>query len=103
MAGMSDDRGERARAAETMRSAPALRAGFALCELTLRELWTAQVALGGMLSEDELRETLELRREPTWAEHDVVAAALNEWFTERGQDHPVAYSEELRSETPDGP
>ncbi|MCE0763833.1 hypothetical protein LWC35_13070 [Pseudonocardia kujensis] len=102
---MSDDGGDRARAAETMRSAPApaLRAGFALCELSLRDLWTAQVALGGMLGEDELREILELRREPTWAEHDVVAAALNEWFTERGQDHPVAYSEELRGDGPEGP
>jgi hypothetical protein len=100
---MNDDGGERARAAETMRSAPALRAGFALSDLTLRELWTAQVALGGMLTEEELRDTLELRREPTWAEHDVVAAALNDWFTERGQDHPVAYSEDLRAPDPGAP
>ena len=83
---------------DTMRSAPVLRAGFALSRMELHELWAAQVALGGMLTSEELEETLALRREPTWAEHDVVAAALNDWFTERGQDHPVAYSEDLRED-----
>jgi hypothetical protein len=28
-------------------------------------------------------------------EHDVAALALNEYFTERGIDDPVAYAEEL--------
>ncbi|WP_344426039.1 hypothetical protein [Pseudonocardia ailaonensis] len=89
---MNDDGGT----ADTMRSAPVLRAGFALSRMSVRELWTAHLALGGMLSRTEIEDTLALRREPSWAEHDVIAAALNDWFTERGQNHPVAYSEDLR-------
>jgi hypothetical protein len=27
-------------------------------------------------------------------EHDLIAQALNEWFIDRGQDHPVGYWQE---------
>lgn len=72
-----------------------LRAGLALSELDLAELWAAQAGLGGMLTRDEIEATLCGMREPTAYEHDLLAQALNDHFTERGQNHPVAYSDGL--------
>jgi hypothetical protein len=83
-------------------SAAALRAGFAGTGMSLRELWMAHLALGGLLTVRELADTLGLRREASCHEHDVVAAALNDWFTERGREQRVPYSEALRAEGPQG-
>jgi hypothetical protein len=78
-----------------MRSACALRAGFSLSEMSPHELWAASLGLGGSMRLDELVATLDLRREPRRAEHDIVAAALNDWFHDHGGLHVVAYSDEL--------
>jgi len=66
-----------------------------MSELTLDDLWVMCMALGGTLTRDELEATLAGRYRPNNAEHDLIAQALNDYFTERGQDHPVAYSHEL--------
>jgi hypothetical protein len=67
-----------------------------MSELQLGDLWAAYAGLGGMMSMDEIEATLRGEREPTAYEHDVLAQALNDYFTERGQDHPVAYADDLR-------
>jgi hypothetical protein len=96
--GRTDDPGASRRAVQDSRSASVLRAGLAMSELQLGELWAAYMGLGGTMSADEVEATLRGEREPTAYEHDVLAQALNDYFTERGQDHPVPYSDGL-----DGP
>jgi hypothetical protein len=77
------------------RSASVLRAGLAMSDLRLDDLWIAYVGLGGMMTEAEVEATLRGLREPTAYEHNVLAQALNDYFTERGQDHPVPYAGDL--------
>ncbi|WP_345427082.1 hypothetical protein [Pseudonocardia xishanensis] len=72
-----------------------LRAGFALSELDLAQLWIASLTLGGTLSQAELEAALRGELSLSGHEHDVVAQAINDYFTERGQNHPVAYSVEI--------
>ncbi|HEX9711571.1 MAG TPA: hypothetical protein VGB52_03335 [Actinomycetota bacterium] len=61
--------------------------------LTSAELWRRYVELGGMSTSDEMESILRLEVEPTAHDHDVLAHALNERFTELGHNHPVRYSE----------
>lgn len=77
------------------RSASVLRAGLAMSQLQLGELWAAYAGLGGTMSAGEVEAVLRGEREPTAYEHDVLAQALNDHFTERGQDHPVPYADDL--------
>jgi hypothetical protein len=76
-------------------SSATLRAGLALSTMSLEELWLAQFGLGGRLTVGELEEVLRGTRPAQRMEHDVIAQALNDHFTDRGQDHPVAYHDEL--------
>jgi hypothetical protein len=77
------------------RSASVLRAGLAMSDLELGELWMAYVGLGGTMEMDEVKAILRGEREPTANDHNVLAQALNDYFTERGQDHPVPYAGDL--------
>lgn len=72
-----------------------LRAGLAMSDLQPDDLWMASIGLGGTMSAAEVEATLRGAREPTAYEHDILAQALNDYFTERGQDHPVPYSGDL--------
>jgi hypothetical protein len=72
-----------------------LRAGLSLSELDLPQLWVAYLGLGGTMSAERLEAALRGRHSLSSHEHDLVAQALNDYFTERGQDHPVAYSDEV--------
>lgn len=85
----------------TVHSSSALRAGFALSDLDLDQLWAGYLGLGGALSVGQLREVLAGEREISDHEHDTVAQALNDHFVVKGQDHPVSYSDDLRSPSPD--
>jgi hypothetical protein len=77
-----------------------LRAGLAHSELPVRELWLHYVGMGGTLTAAELEAVL--HGEPVEPrEYDVIAQVLNEWFSERGGDHPVAYADEV--DAPDPP
>jgi hypothetical protein len=73
-----------------------LRAGLALSGLTYEQLWAGYIGLGGTLERDQLRASLEGKSPLGSYEHDMVAQALNDHFTERGLNHPVAYAHELR-------
>jgi len=66
-----------------------------LSDLDIEELWIAYFGLGGSMSMDELIDLLKGRREVSDHEHDMVAQALNDYFTAKGQDHPVSYSSDL--------
>jgi hypothetical protein len=93
--GRSGDQGAARRAVLDSRSASVLRAGLAMSELELGELWLAYAGLGGSMGIDEVKATLRGEREPTAHDHNVLAQALNDYFTERGQDHPVPYAGDL--------
>jgi len=76
-------------------SGTSLRTGFSLSEMDLSELWVACIGLGGSFTKQRLEEGLRGTHTFSGRDHDVVAQALNDHFTERGQDHPVAYHDEL--------
>ncbi len=76
-------------------SGTSLRTGFSLSDMELSELWIACMGLGGSFSKQRLEEGLRGTHTFSQQDHDVVAQALNDHFTERGQDHPVAYHDEL--------
>ena len=76
-----------------------LRTGLALSNLDVAELWSAYLGLGGMMTLPELVVALQGDRAISSYEHNMVAQALNDHFTEHGQDHPVAYAEDLTPTT----
>jgi hypothetical protein len=55
------------------------------------ELWLRYFELGGMSTGFELEAVLYGLVIPEPRDHDVIAHALNERFTELGANHPVAY------------
>ena len=55
------------------------------------ELWLRYFEIGGMSTGFELETFLYGLVAPTCHDHDVIAHALNERFSELGGDHPVAY------------
>jgi hypothetical protein len=55
------------------------------------ELWLRYFELGGMSTGFELEAFLYGLMAPEPRDHDVIAHALNERFSELGGDHPVAY------------
>lgn len=63
--------------------------------LSHNELWLRYFELGGMSTGFELETFLYGLVAPTSHDHDVIAHALNERFTELGGDHPVAYLDDV--------
>ena len=59
-------------------------------------LWLRYFELGGMSTPDEVGAYLRRGVVPSAHDHDVLAQALNERFSELGGDHPVAYAGALR-------
>jgi hypothetical protein len=70
---------------------PALRLAQLDLGLTTVELWTGYVALGGNLDVIELDAYLNDLTDGSDLDHDLIAHTLNEAYTERNQDHPLAY------------
>ncbi len=62
--------------------------------LTQLELWLRYFGLGGMTPALEVEAILCGALAATEGDHDVIAHALNERFTELGRNHPVPYSED---------
>ncbi len=82
---------------ELTASAAMLRAGFALSELDLTGLYVGYLSVGGAMSLDDVGAVLRGEQEVPALEHDYLAQALNDYFTPRGPNHPVAYAEELEN------
>ncbi len=59
--------------------------------LTRRELWLRYFALGGMTEPLQLEAVMHGALRVADHEHDQIAHALNERFTELGRNHPVPY------------
>ncbi len=59
--------------------------------LSEAQLWMHYFALGGMSDEFEMGAYLAGVLRPSAHDHDLIAHALNELFTELGQDHPIPY------------
>jgi hypothetical protein len=64
--------------------------------LSRGELWLRYFELGGMSSAFQMEAFLYGALTPTDHDHDVIAHALNERFTELGGDHPVPYTGDAR-------
>jgi hypothetical protein len=56
------------------------------------DLWLRYFGIGGMSSALQLEGILYGALRPSAPDHDVVAHALNERFSELGRNHPVPYS-----------
>ena len=72
-----------------------LEAGRQHAGMSFDDLWLDYFALGGAAPPGRLRDYLAGGGGPV--DYDVVAQAINERFIDRGDDHPVPYSEELGS------
>jgi hypothetical protein len=68
-----------------------LQDGFSASGMTYHELWLRQVAAGGNASLREVIADVGGLREPDAHHHNILAQAINEYFVERGGNHPVAY------------
>lgn len=62
--------------------------------LSLGELWFRYFELGGMSTALEVEAYLYGALIPTPHDGDVIAAALNERFSELGGDHPIPYADD---------
>lgn len=60
--------------------------------LTQHELWVRYFALGGMAPALELEAVCHGAMVAADPDHDRIAHALNERFTEQGRNHPVPYA-----------
>jgi hypothetical protein len=83
-------------------SVAVLRAGLALSGLDVHELWIAYLGLGGSMTPEELNRALQGDGELLDHEHDLIAQALNDHFVASGQNHPVAYANELHEQVEGG-
>jgi hypothetical protein len=77
-----------------------LNVGLADAHWSTADLWVASVSVGGNLTQRDVGDIISGARAATPLEHDVLAASLNDYFTERGQDHPVPYWRDLTPERP---
>jgi len=62
--------------------------------LSQGELWFRYFELGGMSTALQVEAYLYGALIPTPHDGDVIAAALNERFSELGGDHPIPYSDD---------
>jgi hypothetical protein len=79
----------------TVRSAAAIREGLGLAAWNVTDLWIASVGIGGGFTRDEITNIADGTTDATALEHDILAAALNDHFTDKGQNHPVQYWRDL--------
>jgi hypothetical protein len=76
-------------------STDAIRYGLERAKWTIADLWVAAAAVGGPLSRHDVEQIVTGARQATPREHDVLATALNDHFTELGEDHPIRCWEQL--------
>lgn len=79
----------------SLASAQALRDGMRDAHWNTADLWVASVAMGGNLRQRDIELVALGTADLSPTDHDVLAAALNDYFTGRGEDHPVRYWRDL--------
>jgi hypothetical protein len=72
-------------------SGMSLQDGMRLSGMSFWELWLRQIAVSGTIGELELEAYVLELLVPDDYQHNLIAQAINEYFIELGQDHPVAY------------
>lgn len=68
-----------------------LQDGMRLSGMGYPELWLRHISVSGTIGELELEAYVLGLLVPDSYQHNLIAQALNEYFLEVGQDHPVAY------------
>jgi hypothetical protein len=67
--------------------------GWDLSGLTLTQLWLCYLAVGGTASQAQVAAYARGQLRPDSHQHNMIAQAINEHFTDRGEDHPVSYQD----------
>jgi|tagenome__1003787_1003787.scaffolds.fasta_scaffold20878765_1 hypothetical protein len=80
---------------ELCRAGASLRAGLALSDMSLHQLWVACLGLGGNQELDELRSYLSDECGASRYDHDILAQALNERCADLDLGYPVARADEI--------
>ncbi len=80
---------------DVLNAGAAIRAGLALSGLRLPDLWLRYVEISGTHTLDELRAYVCGDAVWTAIQHNIAAQALNDYFTDHGLNHLVAYADEL--------
>jgi hypothetical protein len=80
-------------------STAALQRGFGQSTWTISDLWVAVVGIGGDLRRSDVVDITAGDRAATRGEHNMIATALNDYFTDHGHDHPVALWDALAPRT----
>lgn len=65
--------------------------GMTRAGLSWDQLWLRHVSVGGTADELELEAYVLGLLVADPYQHDVIAQALNEYFTDHGENHPVGY------------
>lgn len=68
-----------------------LQDGMRLSGMSYPELWLRHIAVSGTVGELELEAYVLGLLVADNYQHNLIAQALNEYFLDVGQDHPVAY------------
>jgi hypothetical protein len=79
----------------TIKAGASLATGLAMTDLSIDDFWLRYFALGGCYPRRVLEEYIYGGGCGSAPEHDVAAHALNEYLTDHGMDHPVAYATDL--------
>jgi len=74
---------------------PDIEAGRRHLGMSPQDVWVGYFAVGGNGSQAEVREWLSSAVRLPAREHDLLAQALNDRFTEIGLNHPLRYSDAL--------
>ncbi|HVM64440.1 MAG TPA: hypothetical protein VMU14_06235 [Acidimicrobiales bacterium] len=70
-------------------SSAELARGMRLAGWSPAELWWSALAIGGGFSVLDVEHIITGTGSATASDHDILAATLNDHFTEKGEDHPV--------------
>jgi hypothetical protein len=68
-----------------------LHTGMLATEMSYHQLWLRYIGVSGAAGPLELEAYVLGLLSPDVYEHDLIAQAINEWFIDRGQNHPVGY------------
>jgi hypothetical protein len=91
----SGNRRDRPIAASDFDAVAYLHDGLHLADWTPTDLWIGVLALGGAFNRADIEDLLSGAEPLTEGVYDLLAAALNECFSQRGLDHPMRYAHEL--------
>jgi hypothetical protein len=67
--------------------------GWDLSGLPLTDLWLHYLALGGNASPARVQAYARGLLPADSYQHNLIAQAINDYFTDQGEDHPVSYQD----------